>query len=81
MVLLLVYLAPTAENRLLFPSDMQKLIRLADEILVYRNKHPYWSLLLFAAVYIYKQAFVVPGSFILVSSLYSDNLAWIQPWL
>uniref|UniRef100_A0A1I7X4P0 Transmembrane protein n=1 Tax=Heterorhabditis bacteriophora TaxID=37862 RepID=A0A1I7X4P0_HETBA len=71
--LLLVWnLAPSTDglSKLTFPKDLDDLRRLADSLEKYRDEHFWYTVILFACVYIYKQTFAIPGSFFLTNNIY-----------
>ncbi|KAI4884458.1 hypothetical protein NFI96_003683 [Prochilodus magdalenae] len=53
-------------NRLKFPSDLDELREQAALLRLYQAEHSGYVLLLFCSAYIYKQAFAIPGSSLLV---------------
>lgn len=69
-LLLLIYLAPTPKSGLFVPITEEDLIRFADDIDFYSYKHHHWSLLLFSTIYVYIQSFCLPGTFLMVSTVY-----------
>ncbi|KAL7865190.1 hypothetical protein SRHO_G00104370 [Serrasalmus rhombeus] len=61
-------LSGAGANRLKFPSDLEELRELATLLRLYQAEHSGYVLLLFCSAYIYKQAFAIPGSSLLVLS-------------
>ncbi|XP_069471846.1 transmembrane protein 41A isoform X1 [Ambystoma mexicanum] len=52
-----------AEGRsLTFPSDLDELRELAEDLQFYKREHHTYVLLLFCSAYLYKQCFAIPGS-------------------
>ncbi|XP_028325235.1 transmembrane protein 41A-B-like [Gouania willdenowi] len=53
------------EYRLKFPSDLEELRELAEQLKFYKREHYGYVLLLFSSAYLYKQSFALPGSSLL----------------
>ncbi|GLG94794.1 Uncharacterized protein GBIM_01915, partial [Gryllus bimaculatus] len=55
------------ENRLRFPSNLRELQQLAELLQLYYSSNSLYVLVLFSSAYLYKQAFIIPGSALLAS--------------
>ncbi|KAL7882302.1 hypothetical protein AOLI_G00091510 [Acnodon oligacanthus] len=66
-------LSGAGANRLKFPSDLEELRELAALLRLYQAEHGGYVLLLFCSAYIYKQAFAIPGSSLLVLTSRARN--------
>ncbi|KAK7867628.1 hypothetical protein R5R35_014821 [Gryllus longicercus] len=53
------------ENRLRFPSNLRELQQLAELLQLYYSSNSLYVLVLFSSAYLYKQAFIIPGSALL----------------
>lgn len=54
--------ADTESRSLTFPSDLDELRELAEDLQFYKREHQTYVLLLFCSAYLYKQCFAIPGS-------------------
>ena len=57
-------------HTLSFPSSLPALRSLAGQLQLLKERHFYHVLILFAAAYLYKQTFAIPGSAFLVGTVY-----------